>query len=505
MPKSRKFKKLEQKFLTGYGRIRTEFVKYDPISLASYLHKYINNDLEFDELDLNQRLPWDQLVLIKWVLINADFSKELKKADRDTKYKILKRAWIFAQKKGLLGDFTDMHLFMRPIVFQQMNYQRPLLKSEFGRQSLLFSSLPSDHTFHQQFFEHSGLTFLEFYQYSLCLWAHVDRGNKTRFKLADFKPLEEKLDLVKFDIFIKTISKSFPELSDWLVTEDDLNGNKRSSVEYLTDTPLYKYPIVKNGEEYWVWYPTVLYRCLETYIYDTLKAVNPNKFMDKFGAIFEDYISDSISQTNTTCLRESKIQELIDEGKCIDFVLVEDTDVIFIDAKATEVKIPDRFTQSARRIQDRIKGSVLNAIEQAHSVYSQFDKVGKSIGLTREDITPYVLVVTYKEHLLGNGVTLSGSIAKDKIKAIQDKYLGSAIPLENIYCITVDNFDFMTESVRSGDFSYSDILKAAIEADNRPETRCYNFDLHLNEQKIRRMPEWILQENMSVFNGVINK
>ena len=47
MPKSRKFKKLEQKFLTGYGRIRTEFVKYDPISLASYLHKYINNDLEF--------------------------------------------------------------------------------------------------------------------------------------------------------------------------------------------------------------------------------------------------------------------------------------------------------------------------------------------------------------------------------------------------------------------------------------------------------------------------
>jgi hypothetical protein len=142
MPKSRKVKKLEQEFLSGYGKIRTEFVMYDPISLTSYLQSYITEDFKCGDMETMQRLPWDQLLLIKWILINANFGKELAKANRKTEYKILKRAWAFAQKKGLLGELFDMHLFMRPIVFQQMNYQRPLLQSEFGRQSYYFPIYP---------------------------------------------------------------------------------------------------------------------------------------------------------------------------------------------------------------------------------------------------------------------------------------------------------------------------------------------------------------------------
>ena len=145
---------------------------------------------------------------------------------------------------------------------------------------------------------------------------------------------------------------------------------------------------------------------------------------------------------------------------------------------------------------------MLKAIEQAHAVYSQFDQLKEITGLAREEITPYVLIVTYKEHFLGNGVTLSESIAKDKLEAIQKKYPDANIPLENIYCISVDNFDFMTEAVRRGEKTYSDILKAAIVADKQPETKCYNFDLHLNAQDIRGMPDWIRQANVKLFESM---
>ncbi len=502
MIKPRSVREAEREFLVGYGKIRTAIIKYDPTDLVSYLQSYICTEYLKGEEGVRNCLPWNQLLLIKWILINSDFTKQKKRADQKAAYKILKQAWTFAHKKKLLGGIPDLHLFMRPIVFQQTNYQRPFLQSEFGRQNLLFSNLPADHAFHRQFTDKTGLTFQEFFQYALCLWGWFDGAQKSRFKLSDFDLLKDRLDMPKMEAFLDSLSKSLPDVRSYLIEVDNSSGKKRRYEEYLEDTPLYKWPLVWFDQEYWIWYPTLLMRCLESFIYDNLKAIDPNKFMDKFGGIFEEYIDTAIQNTNTQYLREDEIQKCIGDGKCIDFVLHEGTDVIFMDAKATEIKVPERFTQSPKRVQDRIKGSVLKAIEQAHAVYSQFDQLKEITGLAREEITPYVLIVTYKEHFLGNGVTLSESIAKDKLEAIQKKYPDANIPLENIYCISVDNFDFMTEAVRRGEKTYSDILKAAIVADKQPETKCYNFDLHLNAQDIRGMPDWIRQANVKLFESM---
>jgi hypothetical protein len=504
MTKPRKVREAEREFLVGYGKIRTAFIKYDSTDLVSYLQTYICTEYPKGVEGVGNCLPWNQLLLIKWILINSDLTKTKARADQKAAYKILQQAWAFAHKKKLLGGITDVHLFMRPMIFQQTNYQRPFLQSEFGRQNLLFSSLSTDHVFHRQFTDKTGLTFHEFFQYALCLCGWFDSAQKSRFKLSDFDSLKDRLDMPKMELFLDGLSKTLPDVKSYLIEVDDSSGNNRRYEEYLEDTPLYKWPLVRFDQEYWIWYPTLMMRCLESFIYDNLKAIDPNKFMNKFGGIFEEYIDTAIQQTKTPYLREDEIQKYIGDGKCIDFVLHEGADVIFMDAKATEIKVAERFTQAPKRIQDRIKGSVLKAIEQAHAVYSQFDKLKELTGLASEEITPYVLVITYKEHFLGNGVTLSESIAKDKLEAIQDKYPDVTIPLENIYCITVDNFDFMAESVRRGDTTYSGILKAAIAADKKPETKCYNFDLHLNAQGIRGMPDWIRQANVKLFDGMVD-
>ena len=504
MIKPKRVREAEREFLVGYGKIRTSFIKYEPTDLVSYLQNYICTEYPKGEEGIRNCLPWNQLLLIKWILINSDSTKQKKRADQKAAYKILKQAWTFAHKKKLLGGIKDVHLFMRPIVFQQTHYQRPFLQSEFGRQNLLFSRLPADHAFHQQFEDHTGLTFLEFFQYALCLWGWFDGAKKARFQLSDFDLLKDTLGMPKMELFLGNLSKTLTEVSEYLKGVDDKQGNLRRYEEYLEDTPLYQWPLVQFDQEHWIWYPTLLMRCLETFIYDKLKAIDPNRFMDKFGDIFEEYVDTTIRQTATKYLREAQIKQYIPDGKCIDFVLHEGSDVIFMDAKATEIKVPDRYSQSPKRIQDRIKGSVLKAIEQAHSVYSQFDKLSDLTGLKQAEITPYVLIVTYKEHYLGNGVTLADSIAQDKIEAIQQKYPNVSIPLENIYCISVDNFDFMTEAVRRGEHTYSDILKTAIVADKNPETKCYCFDLHLNAQDIRGMPDWIRQANVKLFDGMID-
>lgn len=501
MSAGNKSKLLHREFLVGYSNLRSKFMKFNPVQLIGHIHAYINEGIGLtDGTDLKKQ-SWDQLLLIKWILLNSNFSKDYKhNVTRNQSISVMKKAWSLASKKRLLGDIPDVHIFMRPIVFQQINYQKAFSYSEFGRQINLFANLPADHRFHRQFFDETGLTIKEYLAYTFCLVAYVQGGKSISFNAEAFSLLESELGMTKMSKYLDVISLKLSELSIWLKNND----KSRSPLEYLLDTPLYEYPLSKYENNYFVWHPAILYRQAETFIYDKLKSIDPGGFMNKFGSRFEEYIAESISRTNTRYLREDEIKPFLKGDKCIDFVIAEGDDVIFMDAKATEVKTYEKITQSSSSIQDRIKGNILKAIEQAYSVYSHFDEFGDGLNLTSDKVIPYILIVTYKEYFIGNGITLFHSIAKDKIKAIQTKYSSVNIPLENIYCITIDNFDMMTEQVRQGNLKYIDILKAAIRADSSSETKCYSFDLHLSEQGIRDMPEWINLECKKSLDDITN-
>lgn len=491
---------VHREFIVGYSDLRRKFIKFNPIQLIGHIHAYINERAGIKDGSDLKKQPWDQLLLIKWILLNSNFSKNYKhNVTRNQSISVMKKAWSLASKKRLLGDIPDVHIFMRPIVFQQLNYQKPFSYSEFGRQIILFEKLPIDHRFHRQFFEETGFTIKEYLTYTFCLIVYVQGGKSISFSLETFSFLESELGMTKMSKYLDVVSLELSELCDWLKNHD----KSRSPMEYLLDTPLYEYPIFKYENNYFVWHPAILYRQAETFIYDKMKSIDPGEFMNKFGSRFEEYIAESISKTNTKYLREDEIKPFLKGDKCIDFVISEGNDVIFMDAKATEVKTYEKITQSSSSIQDRIKGNILKAIEQAYSVYSHLDEFSENLNLTSDKVTPYILVVTYKEYFIGNGITLFHSIAKDKIQAIQAKYSSVNIPLENIYCITIDNFDMMTEQVRLGNLKYTDILKEAIKADSDNSTKCYCFDIHLSKQKIGGMPDWIYKENKALLSDVM--
>ncbi len=65
------------------------------------------------------------------------------------------------------------------------------------------------------------------------------------------------------------------------------------------------------------------------------------------------------------------------------------------------------------------------------------------------------------------------------------------IPLENIYFLTVDDFDFLAQAVREGATTFVGALSSAREVDREPQTRQFNFTLHLAHMGFRNKADWL--------------
>jgi hypothetical protein len=214
--------------------------------------------------------------------------------------------------------------------------------------------------------------------------------------------------------------------------------------------------------------------------------------MDKFGNIFERYVDKSIQYSSSNYVKEADLKPLIREKKCVDFVILEDNGLVFIDAKGVEMSSAVKTTDKIEYIIDRTKGSILKAIDQAYSTYNQLENLQSKIPKSFHSKDPYVIVVTYKEHYLGNGNDFSTYVAKEKIDNIASRYPNVTIPLHNVYFINIEEFDSLCESIRCGKTSFSDALFAAKMADENIDSKKFCFIQHLYALELASKPTWLV-------------
>ena len=454
-------------------------------------------------MDQLQKLPWLVLLLIKWVLVDEQYATSGKKdLDANEFNKILQLMRDLGSKIRMPSMYAHPTLFFRNIAYQQFLYQHDFRIAYLARQSLLFGSVEDSHLFKREFVSLTGMSIEHFLELALILLCYFINDEGHTISSRWFQTVRSYYTAKEIEALLRALSINVSDLRRELL---NLEGAERRSFEFYEPTPFLRFPLLSVNDQYLCVYPSVLFRALEHFIYDILRSWDSSKFMAKFGEVFERYVEKGLIYAKVAHANEAVLKrELAGTGSVIDFLCHDKDSNILIDAKAVEMAYQGKVTHLPEIVRDRVKTSIIKAIEQAFDVLRRLEITNSNNLTIRNRNINYLLVVTFKELYLGNGRNLYDAIARDKLDEISEKYRGSPqIPLENMYFITVEEFDYLIEMIRSGNTSFEVALAKAKESDSDMRSRKFDFSLHLRSwDNDLKAPQYIQDEQERIFHKI---
>lgn len=282
--------------------------------------------------------------------------------------------------------------------------------------------------------------------------------------------------------------------------------------ELFEMSPLKKRPLLRYNDRYHCYSERLLYRGMEHYIYDNLRQVNPQAFGNEFGkGRFEEYVGKALAYTGLPMITERDLIRRIRKGVgLVDYIAIDQDVNVFVEAKAVEATYIAEVSEDIQVIINRLKSSVIEAIEKAYQLVQELETVTAvaGVGLGRSE-ERYLLVVTYADLFLGSGNDFYRLVAKDALDDIVAKSNGRQwIPFANMYFVSLENFDLFMEVVHKGPMRMTDVLRRAVAADATAvdEQRKFIFRQHLFEiAGDLDVPRYLSDEFQRIFDNTGSK
>lgn len=478
-------------------RLRKEIRQFDPGKIVDACIKQ------------QRYLPWFSLLLIKWTFLYGRWDKALpnKPFNSTTLGRLMNRMHKLNNLARSPRQYDHPYLFMRHLAFQQLWLQEETEdKVRLARQIFLFGNLQDDHTFKRDFKQNSGIEIDHFIELSLCLMGRFIWNNQAD-NVAEswFDSLQASYPPETVKKFLSHISGDINRVKTHL--EQDTGANRDISYEIYEQSPLMRYPLLKDNDKYYVYSIILLLHSLQSFIYDTLKAKSPNAFVNKFGKIFEEYVARGIDYMGLPYKHEHSLQKTLDGGKAVDFIVVDDNCNILIDAKGVEMNQLGMVDHRPKVILNRTKTSVMKGIQQGTEVAHKLKDNSQIDGL-QTGCQNFLLVVTYKDFYVGNGKTFYEAIGRERVDQIRAEYDASQLPYENMYFISVDDFDYLVRLVHDGQCGLAEAIKTIREADREPSKSTFLFrqglKTHFGNGQMQ-MPEYLEDEFKKIMNTLYEK
>jgi len=492
-------------FDEGFRAIQGVIRRYDALSILGAALNYLYAPAK-DHLEQASKQPWLIMLLIKWTFLDPLANNPLGRPAITQKEMLdmLQRVFDLTDTGNMPDEYDDVRLFMRALAYQQFFHQTENGLFDIARQELMFAKVPENHYFKTRFLKGTGVSIHNFLRLAFALIATTKKHGpviqrSTLFGLCPpFTP-------VAVDAFLRSISVEIYELHRDLKTMDK---EGRHPNEYLQQTPFLKFPLIKVGTEYWCVSPHVLERSLGYFIYDYLKRADVDSFNNPFGKSFERYVGDLLGKSGLPSANEGELNRVLaGHGKIVDFMVVDGDSNVLIDAKGVEMAQRGMAALQRGDVRRSTQTSLIKAFEQGHEVAARLALLEGDHPVVRQRASTYLLAVTYKELYIGNGITLAAVVGDAELDRIRAKYDEQhLIPVENIYFLTINEFEELMGLVESGKIGLVEALEKAKKADSVPMTQKFNFELHLNEwskqlgreQPLRRVLKKIVDEMRAV-------
>jgi hypothetical protein len=264
--------------------------------------------------------------------------------------------------------------------------------------------------------------------------------------------------------------------------------------EFLEPTPLLRFPLFAYQGRYYCYLVHLLFRTVQNFVYDTLRAADANTFTNRFGPIFERYLEKGLDYASIEYMTETQLAgELPDSSKLVDFAVLSEDAAVLIEAKAIQFTDLGMLARASATLASRAS-TALKAVEQGFVVATNL----KSVGLVEETCPLFLLVVTYKDLLLGRGREFYENVARE---LVDDFIVGDIhpIPLDNIFFVSINDFDLLMEHLKSSGTGLADFLYNAAHDDIDSRTGGFFFRTHIPEALVNpTYPEYLIAEFASM-------
>jgi hypothetical protein len=480
----------ETPYYDEYKAIRNRLRAYNPVALIGmclqYLHKPVAKPMDYIE-----RHPWCVLLLIKWILVDEKFADRNRPAPTQAQtVKLVQQMINLAGKVRMPSEHDYITLFIRAMLFQQVLYQRRSSILLTGRQMLYFGGLDEAHYIPRTFHEVTGMSLNRFLQLALAFHtAFLDDGPvRHRIGTRWFGDLQNAGETDDIELFLGLLSDSFLGIRETLLARDaktlEAGRKPRAASEYAEQTPLIQTPLLPSGlGDYVVIDPCLLENCLDNFIYNTLRGHHVQDFMGHFGPIFEDYVRLAVEYSRLPFRTEDELKLLLGakQGRnLIDFVITDEDAHVFLDAKAAEMNYRGTVTYDAVELAKLLDASLLKAVKQANSVIADLVRLNSDDAVFKARKRHYLIVVTYARMNIGNGRALADAVGMTAIEAVvADQPGGLQIPIENMYFLTIEEFERLVAQVAVGSIGLVEALERAKKLDADPATSSFMFEQHL--------------------------
>ncbi len=392
---------------------------------------------------------WNLLTLIKWAYIHTTDSilrSDIKEHEYHQLLELIKQ---FEGKYSGISfkSRSQIRQSFKIIANQQFPLQDKFHHIILSRQIVLYHQLRSKFDIDKEFSRLTHIDLKSFFEYSYFTFFFFNFDNvrpdiryegdlfETYFALFRSKWGDEQL-------------KKYLEL----LTLKDRDHFKKlqklnNEVLQLYETNFFTLkPLILFRNQYRIPHRQIFIQTIKHFVYNYLKE-NSKFFPEEFGKRLEKYVELGLKENEISFQNETELKANYPLKKVSDFLIDSD---ILVEVKAIEL----HPRSGVLRTQDILVNDLDSTIIKA---YTQLLETASKIDVNRQY---FGIIITYKEMYLGFGADAWDEFMKDSIETFcsQNSINISLLPPENLFFITIEDWDKMMQTVKDGKATLREVL-----------------------------------------------
>lgn len=419
-----------------------------------------------DGFDWYKRMPFIAFLIIKWAAELWDEGLEGRRPATGEDFDFIANSlW---EANGRLVSPLPRSIGIRRMAFQQFWYQRYFDVGSLPRQALIFGRHLESSEVSEAFEGQYGMSPTALVRQLMRMCAQL--GNLfNRPALQALSPRPRESDDAEWGAMRAAIMVDLPTLHARMRAIADRSAPR--DLELCEQSPLIRCPVLVTPRGDQVIHHQLLYRCMETALYDLMRAQNAERFMRHFGPAFEAYLAEVLGELDAQVIRETELkQRLIGRGKCVDFAVVSDDILLLVDAKGIEGHYDELYHSLPDVLTAKLRTTALHATDQAVETVQRLPE-----DLRRR--TTVFLCVTFKQLNIGDGEALR-DLTTGTDEHAHGRWSEPSLPPSQMFYPSVSEFEHLCGAVRAG-VPLGGLLRRIILDNQSPETSCLLLSQHL--------------------------